>query len=183
MVGGGTADNANDPWRWEKGKTSVDRRATSVKSCEAEHCAHPKPIGREVGDKCEIMQAENPEYSGRQLWETSGRQVRNHAAQSSQSIQTGLGDKRGTSLKSCGQRNQCRRRQVGDKCEIRPATALRASRVYQEKNERQVRDKCEIMRTKALRASRVYWETNKWATSGDKWETNLKSCGARESRV
>ena len=45
----------NDPWRWEKGETSVDRWATSVKSCEAEHCDHPERIGRQVGDKCEIM--------------------------------------------------------------------------------------------------------------------------------
>ena len=53
----------NDPWHWEKGETSV-------KSCEAEHCDHPERTGRQVGDKCEIMRAENTECSGRQLWET-----------------------------------------------------------------------------------------------------------------
>ena len=38
-VGGGVAvpqTMQNDPWRWEKGETSVDRWERSVNSCEAE---------------------------------------------------------------------------------------------------------------------------------------------------
>ena len=82
----------NDPSRWEKGGTSVDRWETSlsVKSCEAQHCDYAERTGRQVGDKCEILRAESPEYSGRQLWERSGRQVRNHTNQREHSA---LGDK------------------------------------------------------------------------------------------
>ena len=55
----------NDPWCWEKGETRVDRWETSVKSCGPKHSEHPEWTGRQVGDKPEIMRAENPEYSGR----------------------------------------------------------------------------------------------------------------------
>ena len=61
-----------------------------------------------MGEKFEIMRAKNPGCSRKQVgdkhnWETTGKRVRNHAAQSTQSV---LGDKRETSLKLHGQRIQ-----------------------------------------------------------------------------
>ena len=60
-----------------------DKRETSVKSCGPEHSEHPEWTGRQVGDKPEIMRAENRECSGRQLGdkcerrqvETGGREM------------------------------------------------------------------------------------------------------------
>ena len=52
----------------------------------------------QVGDKPEIVQ---PKKS-RTQWETTGKQVRNHADQSTQSIQSVVGDKWETSAKPCG---------------------------------------------------------------------------------
>ena len=60
-------------------------------------------------------------------------------------------------------------RQVGDKPAIMRAENAECAR--------QVGDECEIVRTKAFTSSSVYWETGEWETSGDKWETNVKSCG------
>ena len=65
MVGGGgdgTADNAKRPMALGEGGDKCRQGERSVKSCEAE-----QSVGRKVGDQCEIMGAENPECSGRQL--------------------------------------------------------------------------------------------------------------------
>ena len=82
-----------------------------MKSCGPKYSKHSGPTGRQVGDKWrqvggkpEIMRAENPECSGRQLWETYGRQVRDHADQSTQSIQRVFCRQANpeTNAKSCG---------------------------------------------------------------------------------
>ena len=62
---------------------------------------------------------------------------------------------------------ECSRRQVGDKCEIRRATALRASNMYRETSG----DKPEVTRAKNPECSVV----------GDNWETSAKSCGPKHS--
>ena len=79
-------------------------------------------------------------------------------------------------------------RQVGDKWD------------YGETSGRQVGDKPEIMRPEQLRAYwETYWETSgkqmgdkylgdkylgdNWETSGDKWETSIKSCGQSTERI
>ena len=75
------------------------------------------------------MRAENPECSGRQLgdkWETK---VRNPADQSTQSIESVLGDtgrQAGDKPENTRAKNPECGRKLGDKCEI----ALRASRVH-----------------------------------------------------
>ena len=67
------------------------------------------------------------------------------------------------------------KRQVGDKCKLMRPKAPRVG----DKCERQVGDKCKLMRPKAPRVKdkcgRQVWETS----VGDKWETNVKSCGPR----
>ena len=73
--------------------------------CESEH---PELTGRQVGDKCEIMR------------ETSGRQMGDKCEimrPSTQSIQSLLGDKWETSVKSCGQSTQSMQSLLGDKWE------------------------------------------------------------------
>ena len=166
----------NDPWRWEKVETSVDRWETNVKSCEAEQsvlgdkletsvksCGHRTQSV--VGDKCEIMRTTASRV-------TNGRQARNHAGRECSVV----GDNWETSAKSCGPKHsehpECTEGQAGDKPETTPAENSECSgRLGQveDKSEimrtestlqwgtagRQVRDKCEIMRTKALTASRV----------------------------
>ena len=59
-----------------------------------EHSEHPELTGRQVGDKCEIMRPEHSKHP-----ELTRRQV----GPSTQSIQSLLGDKWETSVKSCGQ--------------------------------------------------------------------------------
>jgi len=58
---------------WE---TSVGVKGeTSVNSCGPRH---PEWVGSEVGDMCKIMRSKTPRVGdkcGRQVWETSGRQV------------------------------------------------------------------------------------------------------------
>eukprot|EP00435_Cladocopium_sp_Y103_P009875 s4211_g2.t1 len=94
--------------------------------------------------------------------ETSGRQTCQHANQSAQSIQSLLGDKWETSVKSCtpehSEHPELTGRQVGDKW-------------------RQVGDKCEVMRTRSIQSLLG----DKWETSGDKWETSVKACGPEHS--
>ena len=100
--------------------------------------------------------------------------------QSTQSMQSLLGDKWETSGKQMGHKYKIMRpehsehpeltgRQVGDKCEImRPSTQNIQSLLGDkcETSWRQMGDKCEIMRPE-LRASRAYWET-----TGRQVETN-----------
>ena len=85
MVGGGVAvpqTMQNDPSRWEKGETSVDRWETSVKSCEAEQNI--------LGDKLKNNMKSCGQRTQSVVGDSGGRQVRNHT---DNSIQSGLGDK------------------------------------------------------------------------------------------
>ena len=82
-------------------------------------------------------------------WDTSVKSC----GQSTQSIQSLLGDKWKTSVKSCGQ-------------------ALRASRAYWETSGRQVGDKWET----SIKSRGQSTESIQ-SLLGDKWETRVKSCG------
>ena len=106
-----------------------------------------------------------------------------------------MGDKRETSVNSCGPRNPEWETSVGDKC----------GRQVWETRGRQGGDKCKLMRPKEPRVGdkcgrqggdkcklmqprHPEWETSVgdkigrqvWATSaGDKWEASVNSCGPR----
>ena len=105
-----------------------------------EHSEHPEWSGRQVGDKPDIMRAENPEC--RVVGDKC--EIMRAKALGASRI---LGDKWG---------------QVGDKPEITRAENPTCGR--------ELGDKCEIMRTKGVRASSVLgdkWEPSgdKWETS------------------
>ena len=51
-----------------------DKWETSVKSCGPRHPEWETSVGDKCGDKCENHAAQGTQ-SGRQVWETSGRQV------------------------------------------------------------------------------------------------------------
>ena len=130
-----------------------DKSKTSVKSCEPEHSEHPERTGRQEETSGRQVQTSVKSCGERirVLW----RQVRNHADQSTQSIQSELGDKWETS---------------GDKPEIIADIP--------ECSGRQMGEKCKIMRTKALRASREKslksCGQRMQRAVGDDWETSAK---------
>ena len=92
--GGGTAENAKRPMALGEGGDKCRQAATSVKSCEAEHCAIQSVLGEkletsvkscgrstqsivgdscggQVGDKCKVMLSKALESVLGDKWETS----------------------------------------------------------------------------------------------------------------
>ena len=123
-----------------------DKGETSVSSCGPRHpewetsvgdkgetSVNSTQSGRQGGDKCKLMRPKAPR----------------------------VGDKGGTSVKSCGPKNPEWETSVGDKC---------GRQVWEtsvgDKCGRQVGDKCKFMRPNAPRV-------------GDKGETSVNSCGPR----
>ena len=163
------------------------------RSCGPKHPEHTECTGRQVGDKPEIMRAENPERSRKTGAKSCGPRTGTQAL-------SAQNDKRGTSAESCGPKHSdqpvctggdkleksCGQRiesVVGDSWET-SAKSCRPNQSIQsvlgdewrqvgdenwETGGRQVGDKCEITRAKALRASRVYW-----GTSGRQVEVKLE---------
>ena len=118
----------------------------------------------------------NAFFAGRQVWETSGRQVQTHAAQGTQSgrqvWETSVGDKRKTSVNSCGPRHPSVRNKwetcvkscgprhpewetsVGDKCGRQGGDKSKLMRPKARKCEGQVGDKYKAQGTKSGRQVR-----------------------------
>ena len=98
-----------------------------------------------------------------------------------------MGDKWKTSMKSCGQSTESIQSLLGDKWETNGRQMGDKYRIMRTSG-RQMGDKCEAKsllgdkwetngrQAEIMRASRAYWETT-GRQVGDKWETSIKSCG------
>ena len=160
--------------RWWTHTRPVDKRRQVGNKCEIMRAEHPEPSGRQMGDKgrqlgdtYKIMGAEHPQSSGREVGD-KGRQV-------------GYKCKilRARHPESSGRQMGDKGRQVGDKCKIMRAELPEASGRWVGGKRWQVENKCRIMRAEHAREAK--WETHlkSWGQYihnllGDKWETNVK---------
>ena len=101
------------------GETSGRQMGHKYKIMRPEHSQHPELTGRQVGDKCEIMRPSIQSLLG-DKWETSVKSC----GQSTESIL--LGDNWETSIKACGQSTESIQSLLENKGEImRPGTQAR----------------------------------------------------------